>query len=332
MRSLTRLNVLTLGSLAVLLAAPLVGGQTIPIRAILFPGTDDPSATVFWCIRLPRVSSAAVAGSGLAAAGMAFQAMFRNALATPFTLGVSSGAALGAAIAVRLGLGAMFSGATGVSYCAVAGALLAILAVHGATRIKRDPTSGTMLLAGVALNFFFSSIILLLQYSTDLYGSLRMVRWSMGGLETVGFEAPVRMFPFVFAGCLLLATQVAELNLLCVGDDWAASRGVAVSRTRTILFLAVSCMVGVIVSTCGPIGFVGLVCPHVCRMLFGPEHRRLLPATLLFGAAFLVACDTASRTVFAPTEIPVGIITSLVGGPFFLWLLMRTGTPGGDLR
>jgi iron complex transport system permease protein len=142
----------------------------------------------------------------------------------------------------------------------------------------------------------------------------------------------LRVLPFVAAGAVLLAMRVGELNLLTVGEELAAARGVAVARTKTLLFLAVSCVVGVVVSVCGPIGFVGLMCPHICRLIVGPDHRRLLPATLLFGGAFLVVCDTVARTAFAPTELPVGIFTSFLGGPFFLWLLLkppRNATLGG---
>jgi len=317
------------GSLAVLMAAPFIGGHGVSLEAILHPANDDPLAMIFWKIRLPRVFLAWIAGAGLAVAGMAFQAMFRNALATPFTLGVSSGASLGAAVGVRLGWRPALLGLSSVNLGAMAGAVLAIATVYGLTRLKRDCTTGAMLLAGVAVNFFFSSLILLLQYTADFYDTFRILRWLMGGLQMVGFDAPLRTLPFVLAGSLLLAALAGELNLLSVGEDLAASRGVAVVRTKTVVFLAVSCMVGVIVSICGPVGFVGLMCPHICRLIVGPDHRRLLPATLLFGGAFLVACDTVARTIFAPTELPVGIFTSLLGGPFFLWLLLQPPKSGG---
>jgi iron complex transport system permease protein len=316
------------GSLAVLACAPFVGGRGIPFDAILHPAADDPVSMIFWQIRLPRACLAWVAGAGLAAAGMTFQAMFRNALATPFTLGVSSGASFGAAVGVRLGLGAAFLGLSGVTAGAMLGALLAISLVYGLTRVKKDCTAGTMLLAGVAVNFFFSSLILLIQYTSDFYDTFRILRWLMGGLQMVGFRAPLQVLPFVAGGTALLAALMGELNLLTTGEDLAASRGVAVGRIKGLLFFAVSAMVGVIVSVCGPIGFVGLMCPHICRLLVGADHRRLLPATLLFGGAFLVACDTVARTVFAPTELPVGIFTSLLGGPFFLWLLLKPAAGG----
>lgn len=323
---MTRLGLLPLflvGSLAVLACAPFIGDTPIPLAALAKAPADDPAVMIFWQIRLPRACLAWVAGAGLAIAGMVFQAMFRNALATPFTLGVSSGASLGAAVGVRFGLGAAFLGFSGVAVCAMAGALLAIGIVYGLTHVKRDFSTGAMLLAGVAVNFFFSSLILLLQYTADFYDTFRILRWLMGGLQMVGFQAPLQVLPFVVLGAGLLAVMAGELNLLTTGEELAASRGVAVARVKTILFLSLSVMVGVIVSVCGPVGFIGLMCPHICRLLVGADHRRLLPATLLFGGAFLVACDTVARTAFAPTELPVGIFTALLGGPFFLWLLLK---------
>jgi len=312
-----------LGSVAVVMVAPLIGGHAISLDAVLHARAEDPAAMIIWQIRLPRACLAWIAGAGLALAGMAFQALFRNALATPFTLGVSSGASLGAAVGVRLGWSAGLLGISGVTFGATAGAGLAIAIVYGLTRLKRDCSTGAMLLAGVAVNFFFSSLILVIQYTADFYDTFRILRWLMGGLQMMGFDAPLRVLPFVLAGTVLLAALSGELNLLTIGEELAASRGVAVARIKTVLFLAVSCMVGVIVSVCGPVGFVGLMCPHICRLIVGPDHRRLLPATLLSGGAFLVVCDTVARTLFAPTELPVGIITSFLGGPFFLLLLLK---------
>ena len=316
------------GSMFVLACAPLIGGTNVPLDAVFRPQEDDPAAMIFWEIRLPRACIAWLAGAGLAAAGMVFQAMFRNALATPFTLGVSSGASFGAAVGVRLGIGAAFLGFSGVSAGAMLGALLAITLVYGLTRLKRDCSTATMLLAGVAVNFFFSSLILLIQYSADFYDTFRILRWLMGGFQMVGFEAPLQVLPFVAAGTVLLAFLVGELNLLTTGEELAASRGVAVGRVKALLFFSTSIMVGIIVSVCGPVGFVGLMCPHICRLVVGADHRRLLPATLLFGGAFLVTCDTIARTVFAPAELPVGIFTAFLGGPFFLWLLLRPPSGG----
>jgi iron complex transport system permease protein len=255
---------------------------------------------------------------------MVFQAMFRNPLATPYTLGVSSGAALGAAIAIKCSWAFALFGLSSVSLSAFAGAVSSIALVYLLTaRSRQGSSTATMLLAGVAICFFFSSMILFLQYMSDFTRSFRMLRWTMGGLgDIVQFRDVWGVFPFVASGCLIVWYLLHELNLLATGEEFAFSRGVHVNRTKLLLFLSVSFMVGAVVAVCGPIGFVGLMAPHICRLMVGPDHRRLYPATLLFGGAFLVICDTAARTVMAPTELPVGIITALLGGPFFLWLLL----------
>ncbi|MFW6256013.1 MAG: FecCD family ABC transporter permease, partial [Candidatus Sumerlaeota bacterium] len=281
------------------------------------------------------------AGAGLSLGGMAFQALFRNPLATPFTLGVSSGASLGAALSVRLGALSLFAafsqsflmqflGLSAVSIAAFIGALGAIVLVYGLTQVKRGFSTGAMLLAGVAVNFFFSSLILFIQYTSNFYDTFRILRWLMGGLQTVGMGGVFQVLPPVILGVLVIFFYTNELNLLTTGEDLATSRGVAVQRVKAILFFSISIMVGGIVAVCGPIGFVGLMCPHICRLLFGPNHRWLMPASLFFGGIFLVLCDTVARTVFAPTELPVGVFTSLLGGPFFLWLLL-SGKPDKHL-
>jgi iron complex transport system permease protein len=328
------LAAIAFGAAAVVAAAPFWGVEDVPFRA-LWAGDDDPGALILRDIRLPRVAMGFLAGAGLAAAGMAFQAMFRNPLATPFTLGVASGAALGASAAIHAGWTFALWHVPATSLCAFAGALGTIGIVYGLTRARRGFSTATMLLAGVALSFFFSSMILFLQYLSDFTQTFRMVRWVMGGLESVvGMTQVLGVLPFVFAGCAILMFLVHELNLLLTGEDLAAARGVALERTKLLLFGAASMMVAAVVAVCGPIGFVGLMAPHICRMLVGPDHRWLAPATILFGGAFLVLCDTAARLVMvgitgSPTELPVGILTALLGGPFFLWLLLREPPDGG---
>lgn len=322
MKRFGALRFLLLFSLLTILCAGFIGPEQVRPADLLHPGDNPIASLIFWQIRVPRVLLAWLAGAGLALAGMVFQAMFRNALATPFTLGVSSGASLGAAIGVRFGALSLF-GFSAIHVGAMLGAMLAISVVYGITRLKRDFSTGAMLLAGVAVNFFFSSLILLIQYMADFYDTFRILRWLMGGLRMVGYDATLQVLPFVAIGALLLWSLVSELNLLTTGEELAISRGVAVGKLKTLLFFTVSIIVGVIVSICGPVGFVGLMCPHICRLLVGADHRRLLPATVLFGGCFLVICDTVARTAFAPTELPVGIFTSFLGGPFFLYLLIR---------
>jgi len=251
--------------------------------------------------------------------------MFRNPLATPFTLGVASGASLGAAVYLRLGLAVGLLGVSGVSAAAFAGALGSILLVYGLARARRGLSSATMLLAGVAVSFFFSSILLFMHYIGDPQNSFRLLRWIMGGLQTLGYSQVLRVLPFVVGGSAIVLYLTRELNLISTGEDIATSRGVDVKRTKHVLFFATSLMVGGVVAVCGPIGFVGMMSPHICRLLIGADHRYLTPATLVFGGAFLTICDLLARTLMGTAEIPVGVITALLGGPFFLWLLLRRG-------
>ena len=313
---------LLLSTLAVTAAAPFVGGEWIGLGAVW--GEAEPGdVDILWQLRVPRVAVPLLAGAGLAISGMAFQAMFRNPLATPFTLGTSSGAALGASLCIHLGWRAGALGISAVTACAFAGAVLSILLVYGLTRAREGFSTATMLLAGVAVSFFFSSLILLLQYLSDFTRTFLMIRWVMGGLDrVVGYGDVWSVLPFVGTAALVVFYLTRELNLLTTGEELAAGRGVAVNQTKVLLFFAASMAVGGVVAVCGPIGFVGLMAPHICRLLVGADHRTLAPATLLFGGGFLVTCDTIARTVMAPTELPVGIITALLGGPFFLWLLL----------
>jgi iron complex transport system permease protein len=306
-----------------LVVTPFIGMETIPLSTVL-GGGEGVESTIFWDIRLPRVLTAFIAGIALALSGMTFQAMFRNPLATPFTLGVSSGASLGATIAIQSGLTFTFLGVTGTTLAAFIGAMAAIALVYGLTQIREGFSTATMLLAGVAVNFFFASLILFIQYTADVYNSFRMLRWIMGGMAAVDYEAMFNVLPFALAGLAILWFMTNELNLLTTGDDLAMSRGVDVPRTKRLLFITVSMMVGGVVAICGPIGFVGMMVPHMCRLMVGPDHRYLAPASCLFGGAFLTLCDTFARTILAPAELPVGVVTALLGGPFFIWLLLSS--------
>ncbi|MBN1395191.1 MAG: iron ABC transporter permease [Pirellulales bacterium] len=303
--------------------APFWGMEHIPFDA-LWGGADDSAADILWKMRIPRVLLSFLAGSALAAAGMVFQALFRNPLATPFTLGVASGASLGAAVCYHCGWSFALLGVSAVSISALLGAVLSIVLVYVLTSTGRQGSStATMLLAGVAVSFTFSSLILFMQYISDPSKSFQMLRWVMGGMRNVvGFSDVLNVFAFVVSGCLIVWYLLLDLNLLSTGEDFAFTRGVNVNQAKAMLFFAVSLMVGAVVAVCGPIGFVGLMAPHICRLLIGPDHRLLYPAALLFGGVLLVVCDTISRIILAPTELPVGILTALLGGPFFLWLLL----------
>ncbi|GAB4127954.1 FecCD family ABC transporter permease [Thermopirellula anaerolimosa] len=308
--------------IAVPVVAPLIGPKLLS-PTLLWSG-EGLDARILRDIRIPRVLTAFTAGAVLALGGMAFQAMFRNPLATPYTLGIAGGASFAAALAIQLGLSASLFGVSSVSLAAFVGACGVILLVFGLTRLRADFSTETLLLAGVTLSFFFSSMILTLQYLSDPTRTFRMLRWMMGGLEgTAGYRDWLAVLIPALPAATALGAMRHEMNLLTLGEEWAIGRGVALARTKAMLLGLVGWMVASVVAVCGPIGFVGLIVPHICRLLAGPDHRRLFPVTLVFGGAFLVICDTAARTVLAPTEIPVGIVTSLLGGPFFLWLLVR---------
>lgn len=306
-------------------AAPLVGGRMLSPMVLFQAAGQSLDAEIFWKIRIPRTVVALLAGAALSVAGLAFQAIFRNALATPFTLGISSGASFGATLFVRLGASAASLFGFGISAAAFAGALVSMSVVYGLTRVRRGISMGTLLLAGVAVSFCFSSAILFIHYTATLAQSFKIVRWMMGGIDVVGLQAIWQLAPFVAVGVAALAFVAGDLNLLASGSDIAAGRGVDVRRVRAIVFFTVSVMVAGVVSVCGPIGFIGLMAPHICRVFLGWDHRYLLPAAVVFGGAFLVLCDTVARTIVAPIEVPVGVLTSMLGGPFFLWLLISEG-------
>lgn len=278
-------------------------------------------------IRLPRLLLAFIVGAGLAVCGLVFQAMFHNPLATPFTLGVASGASLGAALSVFFGVGFHFLGLDSTAIFAFIGAMLTIRFVYSISCLRSGFSLHTLLLTGIAISFFFSSLILLIQYLNNISDAYRLMRWLMGSLTIVGFDAVWQLLPLVTLTIAVIAYFSRELDLLATGDEIALSRGVNVRQTRLWLFFTTSLCIGAIVALCGPIGFVGMMVPHICRLLIGQSHRWLIPASCLFGGSFLIVCDTVGRLLIAPAEIPVGVITTLLGGPFFLWLLIRIKTP-----
>jgi len=252
------------------------------------------------------------------------QALLRNPLATPFTLGISAGAALGAVLAIALGTVATLGPLSPVPLASLAGAFVAATIVYTlATRPGRPISTSVLLLAGVTLNSFFSALILFVQYMADFTQTYRTVRWLMGDLDVGSFSAVGAALPLLLAAFAIFAMLPSSLNLMSVGEDVAATRGVDVPRAQRLAFLSTSLATGAAVSLAGPIGFVGIVVPHLVRLMAGVDHRIVLPASALFGAAFLVGCDLIARTVLAPIELPVGIVTALLGGPFFLWLLVR---------
>jgi len=323
------LTIVVFGLLAVAacLFAPLVGSAPIRLRRVFdrsIPFADNPDAQIFFIARLPRALAGALVGSTLAASGVVLQALLRNPLATPFTLGVSAGAALGAMLVVTFPIQLALGGISAVPMASFAGSLGAVAIVYALATARRGGLStNVLLLAGVTLNSFFSALILLVQYFADFSQTFRTVRWLMGDLDVAGYLPILAALPLTLAAFAAFVCLPRALNLLALGPDAAAARGIDVHKTQRLAFFSASLATGAAVSLGGPIGFIGIVVPHLVRLIVGADHRLVLPASALFGAAFLVVCDVGARSLLAPMELPVGILTAMIGGPFFLWLLIR---------
>jgi iron complex transport system permease protein len=314
-------------TIATILLAPLVGPTSISLRRAFdasIPFADNPDAQIFFIARLPRTLAGACVGALFAASGVVFQGLLRNPLATPFTLGVSTGAALGAIAAITFNWSISVAGVSAVPVAAFAGSLLAVAIVYALAQAKHRGLSTTvLLLAGVTMNAFFSAVILFVQYIASFADTYRTLRWLMGDLDVSSYQSILVSLPAMVAAFAVFAWLARPLNLLTLGADGAESRGLDVPRAQRAAFLSASLATGAAVSIGGPIGFIGIIIPHLVRLMVGPDHRLVLPAAALFGAAFLVGCDLVARTILAPVELPVGIITAIIGGPFFLWLLIR---------
>ncbi|MFD3158213.1 FecCD family ABC transporter permease [Haloimpatiens sp. FM7330] len=273
-------------------------------------------------IRLPRIIMSGLIGIGLSIVGTCFQAMFKNPMADPYVLGISSGAALGATTGIILGITSSILGLSGTTIFAFLGAIITTLFVYNAARIGKKLPTNTLLLAGVTINFLLSSIIsVLMLFNRNQLEDI--VMWTMGSVSSASWKQISILLPFVLIGSLILLSFSKDLNIMLTGDDSAQSLGINVDFVKKIILLISSFIVAACVSVSGIIGFVGLIIPHIVRLLVGPDHRTLLPFSALSGAIFMILADTLARTLLAPTEIPVGIITSLFGAPYFLYLLIQ---------
>lgn len=278
--------------------------------------------TIVLDVRAPRVLLGAVAGAGLAVVGTALQALIRNPLAEPYLLGVSSGASLGAVAVIVFGV--TLFGPVSLSVAAFAGALGALLLVYATARTGGRITSARLVLSGVAVAAVLTAVLDLLLLTTDRGNEARAVlAWTLGGLGGVNWGTLWLPGAALVLGISVLLVQARHLNLLLAGEEAATTMGLDVARFRARMFVLLSLVTGVLVAACGPIGFVGLMLPHIVRLVVGGDHRRVLPTAALGGAVFLIWADIAARVVAAPTEIPVGVLTALCGGPFFLWLMRR---------
>ncbi|BCA53651.1 Vitamin B12 import system, permease protein BtuC [Nitrospira sp. KM1] len=289
-----------------------------------FPGTadSDVTATILMQVRLPRVLLGFLAGASLAAIGVTLQALLRNALADPYVLGVSSGAALGVSVAVLFGVGTTILSVSALPLCGFLGSLMALAVIYRmAVSYDRLPIH-SVLLAGVILNAIFSALIMFITSILDPNRSFGMMAWLMGSLTAPALPALSVFSLYVLLGLFLLLRHVGVLNLMAFGEDAARSLGIDTERVKRNLLLLSALMTGAVVSFSGMIGFIGMVIPHAVRMVFGADHRLLMPASVLIGGAFLTVADTLARTYAAPSELPVGIVTALAGGPFFVYLLV----------
>ncbi len=314
------------GALAALLAAVMLAGLAIGSESVgwggIVAGDDARSRAIVFVSRLPRVLLAALVGLALSSSGGAYQALLRNPLADPFILGVAGGAALTSVIA--LGFGMPFAL---VSVAAFAGAGLAMIVIFSLARTRGRLPVHTLLLTGVVFNAFCFALILFINAMVNMEQAYQILFLLIGNLEVTSLMTVGVAALFIITGFVILCSVAGKMNVLSLGDDGAHSLGVDVERLRHIIFFASSLMVGAAVAVAGLIGFVGLFIPHAVRLVVGADHRLLIPASGLVGAAFLVAADTAARTVLmhtdAATQLPVGVITALIGAPSFMWLMRR---------
>ncbi|MBN1843042.1 MAG: iron ABC transporter permease [Deltaproteobacteria bacterium] len=314
-------------SCAVLVTAPFFGSEPLAFDNVvdaLFSHRPHVDADIFFYHRIPRVLLAFLVGGSLAVAGSALQVVLRNPLAEPFILGVAGGGAVGAVIAISVpGLLIRLGPFSSVQLLSLLGCILCICGIY---RLASRPVGISMtsiLLAGVTINILCGAAILLVRYLVSPHLLVAMDRWMMGGLDVIGYRELSALLPLLLPGLALLFIQGPALNLLAFGEDMATGHGVNVASVQKQILAGTGLATAAAVSLAGPIGFVGLIIPHAVRRLSGVDHRVVLPASFCLGGAFLTVCDLVARTVVAPTEMPVGIITAIIGGPIFLRILLK---------
>ncbi|UNM95241.1 iron ABC transporter permease [Ignatzschineria rhizosphaerae] len=295
-----------------------------PMFGLTFLTPWSQGSDIFWQMRVPRTLAAWLVGAGLSLSGLVFQAILRNPLAEPFTLGVAAGASLGAAIYIYFGVTLTLGVISGISFFAFIGAGLITVMIYQ-VNFRSGHSPFKLLLMGVILTFFISSILMLLQSLGKSSSALAMMSWMMGRLSFVSLMDLYQLLGVTILCFALIYRYLPELNLLQQGEVVALSRGVNSGRVMGLLFLIVSLMTGVFVAIAGPIGFVGMVIPHVSRKLLGADHRRLFLAVIFLGGFVLVVADTLGSMILKPAEIPVGVVTAIFGAPFFLFVLLREG-------
>ncbi|MBE0067925.1 FecCD family ABC transporter permease [Thermoanaerobacterium thermosaccharolyticum] len=306
--------------IASLMFSASVGAVKIPLKSIvdiIFGGGNNTDRMILLKLRLPRIIEAAFTGMGLSVAGTFFQGLLKNPMADPYVLGISSGAAFGASIAIVLGLGLF-----GLQFMAFASALVTIYVVYMLSKKGPNVSMQTMLLAGIAISAFMSSIISLMMLLNHNEMS-QIVFWTMGGFSLISWSQIFYTVPIIFIGCIALYVFSRDLNVMMTGEEIAEHLGIDTERVKKIILIVGSLITASSVSAGGIIGFVGLIVPHISRLIIGSDNRALVPFSGILGASFLVLADTLARIAMAPVEIPVGIITAAFGGPFFLYLLIK---------
>lgn len=290
---------------------------------ISIDGIPESAITIIMKLRLTRVILALLVGAGLAAVGSTMQCLFRNPMAEPGLLGISSGAGLGATIAIITGVNTTFFGMGATAIAAFFGAILTMLIVYNISRTGSKMSSTVLILAGTAVSFMNSAVIqLLMIFRRDRMDYIML--WTMGSFTTSGWNKVLILLPFLAIGLVTLLLYARQLNVISTGEETAQSLGIEVEKIKKILLAVCSLITAACVSTAGIIGFVGLIIPHIFRLVVGPDQRILLPYSIVGGAAFLVICDTLARVIAPPAEIPVGAITAVFGSPFFIALLIRS--------
>jgi iron complex transport system permease protein len=299
-------------------------GSKIPIinRYIDTSQIPDSYKTIILSIRLPRVLLGVLVGASLSTAGTAFQGILKNPMADPYVIGISSGAALGAAISIVFKFDFNILGISTLSISAFLGALIAVFIVYNIAKVGNKVPVTTLLLAGIAVGQFLTAIMsfLMVIYSKDMS---KIIYWTLGSLAGKGWKPLIRISIPTILSIIMMNIFARDLNIMLTGEESAHSLGVEVEKIKVYVLLLGSFMTSMVVSISGIIGFVGLIIPHIVRMIVGPDHRILLPSSALVGGIFMIFTDTIARTIISPVEIPVGIITALFGGPFFIYLLRK---------
>ncbi len=306
--------------ISILIISPFLGAVSLNISDIF--SSDSLQHSIFFDLRVPRVAFAFFAGSILALSGLLFQTLFRNALMTPYTLGISSGAVLGAGIAIKLGLGTLAFGIATISMFGFLGAMLTILLLIYLAKFLKNSHYESLLLLGIALSLFYTSALMVIFYLGSTMQNDMLLRFTMGSLSVIGWMHPITIGIISFILFLSIYIYRYELQLLSISDESATLRGVDTKRVTLILLIVSSFAIGTLVSISGPIGFVGLIVPHIVSKLYPVTVNRKIIKTALFGGFFLVFCDTLTRALQTQSELPIGIVTALIGGPFFIYLII----------